>query len=64
MERQQGGKLTITLEHKTDENVRDSYSRLFPTDEELDVRLREAMRVPVKHCMTKEQLLERMSTKK
>ena len=50
---------------KHNEKVRESkYGRLFPTNDELEERLRSAMRFPVQHCMTKEQLLERMAAKK
>jgi hypothetical protein len=37
------------------------FNKLFPTKEQLDTRLANAMRVPVSNCMTKQQLLERLS---
>ena len=55
--------LTIAdKERKTPSDYR--FSRLFPTQKELDERLISAMRTPLDECLTKNELLKRLSQSK
>ena len=53
---------TVDKERKTPSDYR--FSRLFPTQKELDERLISAMRTPLDECLTKNELLKRLSQSK